>query len=697
MRKIKRYWGLRLRAGASILLGLAATAAGCSGEGVGPYGDSESLGTSSSPLIKGIATSARPEVGIVNGNSAGFCTGTLISQRFFITAAHCIGGNAREASAGNTFTIGSNSYPIVDVYGLDGHPQTVEPGPNGLSIYDIAIGRLATPVPTSVATPATIADREPSNGEWVTDIAYGCTESEGHGNKHYRSFQWPFSDGTLLCGGDSGGPLFLGDLAGQPGELIGINSGTPAFIVFPARVKSRIEALVRSLDGGEQAPLQTGINRSGGDLPGSPVSTASASTCRQACAERPDCRSFTFTSPSSCSLKANVPSGSSSSSSTSGVLWRGLEIGWDRPGPAFAAPITANAEACRDVCSRNTQCRAFSWVASNSACYMKTFVPRAVPVANVTSGISMSQAQFDLPSGTNLGAALSGKTPDTCEQACASNAACKAYTVSLSTQSCQLKSSAGPVDGPLGCTNCVSGIKKPLEMDIDRNGGDIAVQFSVPSAEVCQQRCIADNNCRAFTYATDWQVCYLKGAMMAPVARTGFISGLRGGIETNVDRSGHGDYSVFDLRDCTSQNCDPLIPQNAPEECQARCEQDSNCKEWTLIGTMNGSESDAVEPINRCFLNSTIPHRNVRRGGTIDTSRDRIGGDLPSMPISASSATSCQTKCLNRADCRSFTFSAPSTCWLKSRTPSPQSSTASSGLILDANGVYSGRKGTFTF
>ena len=44
---------------------------------------------------------------------------------------------------------------------------------NGVGPFDVAVGMLARDVPGSI-TPATIADRAPQNGDFLTSYGYGC-------------------------------------------------------------------------------------------------------------------------------------------------------------------------------------------------------------------------------------------------------------------------------------------------------------------------------------------------------------------------------------------------------------------------------------------------------------------------------------------------------------------------------------------
>jgi len=67
-------------------------------------------------------------------------------------------------------------------------------------------------------------------------------------------------------------------------------------------------------------------------------------------------------------------------------------------------------------------------------------------------------------------------------------------------------------------------------------------------------------------------------------------SGLRRGIEINVDRPGN-DIVTVDL-------ADPI-----PEDCQTRCESNPSCRAWSLVTKPSGLLGGDV---NRCSLKSSV-------------------------------------------------------------------------------------------
>lgn len=128
---------------------------------------------------------------------------------------------------------------------------------------------------------------------------------------------------------------------------------------------------------------------------------------------------------------------------------------------------------------------------------------------------------------------LPAATPSMCQQQCADNAACRAWTyVNPGAQGprahCWLKS-AMPLEQADAC--CTSGIKvdvrpgaiRVLQGATDRPGADYA-NFDLPAADyrLCQGECAASSVCRAFTfvdahaYGHDPAHCWLKNAPPPP-------------------------------------------------------------------------------------------------------------------------------------------------------------------------------------
>lgn len=175
-------------------------------------GERAPLEGASEELIGGSYTYERPEVGSISG-----CTATLVGPRLVITAAHCLSYGTRN-TPGNygTFEIrrrsGDSQRFVIERYVSYG---------GSVGGDDIALIRLASAVPSSVATPAGLAPTNPSRGAPLAIYGYGCQARGTRGTWAKQKITTTYGATTTnLCPGDSGGPTITSD-----GRVLRINSG----------------------------------------------------------------------------------------------------------------------------------------------------------------------------------------------------------------------------------------------------------------------------------------------------------------------------------------------------------------------------------------------------------------------------------------------------------------------------------------
>lgn len=196
-------------------------------------------------LLGGTPTQDRTEIGRTNVGG-GSCTGTLITPQVMLSARHCLQYTTCEStqcvnSWGGGYATFQDSSGREHRFGIerwtsfDRHGRLTENSVNQ-QIYDlnatrqdywlsddVALVRLTDPVPSSIATPSSIAAARPSSGDALTVWGYGCTEratQTGGRLKRYRDFSEGISRSNNLCPGDSGGPV----TTGRQGEVLYVNS-----------------------------------------------------------------------------------------------------------------------------------------------------------------------------------------------------------------------------------------------------------------------------------------------------------------------------------------------------------------------------------------------------------------------------------------------------------------------------------------
>jgi hypothetical protein len=187
-----------------------------------------------------------------------------------------------------------------------------------------------------------------------------------------------------------------------------------------------------------RAPLvEAGVDRPGSDYNGFWLPEPRRELCAAQCARESGCRAWTYVAPApggaaACWLKSGIPGGYANAETTSGVVDRTQEVGFDRAGSDFASMAATSPRQCASECAKNARCRTYSYVASWSWCFLKDAAPWPTPNSNVTSGVrgglelAVDRPGGDYKSFRSVSAGVAGR--DECQSSCATESACQAWT-----------------------------------------------------------------------------------------------------------------------------------------------------------------------------------------------------------------------------------------------------------------------------
>jgi V8-like Glu-specific endopeptidase len=200
---------------------------------------------------------------------------------------------------------------------------------------------------------------------------------------------------------------------------------------------------------------------------------------------------------------------------------------------------------------------------------------------------------------------------------------------------------------------------------VTREGLNLGAVQSVSSPNACQDLCLADSACKAWSFSgTSCQLKSFPGRWV-PTHRPAW-SGLRPLVDFGRTR---GPYAAL---------LGGAVESNSAFDCAARCLENSSCQGWRHRSPIS---TDAGVTPGQCQLYSGVGQERqlsstASSGLRPTTPADvNLAGGTYRTVSGLSNANSCATTCAGDGECVAFTFTSSKSCELKNIIPDPVAGT----------------------
>ena len=254
------------------------------------------------------------------------------------------------------------------------------------------------------------------------------------------------------------------------------------------------------------------------------------------------------------------------------------EWGYDRKGDDFDSFRARDLADCKESCRRDRRCQAYT-LTREGICYLKDRIN------------SKKQAN----------GAVTGYRPQPGDE--------------------------GYDDGPRpgGDHDHGGGYGRPSDLTeewgFDRKGDDFDT-FRARNLRDCKRVCSREDRCRAYTYDTRSEICYLKSRINSKKYNSRMVTGYKEDDDSHGDGGygdGHGDERVTEERGYDRRGADyRRFDAYSVERCKRACAEDDRCRAYTF---------DRRD--DRCYLKDEVReaerNRDMVTGRKIDSYDDEDG------------------------------------------------------------------------
>jgi len=233
------------------------------------------------------------------------------------------------------------------------------------------------------------------------------------------------------------------------------------------------------------------------------------------------------------------------------------EWGYDRKGDDYTSFRAYDVAECKASCRRDRRCQAYTFT-NDRVCYLKSRINSKKQAFGAVTGYKQEPSgEPGHPGGGWDGRELTeergydrrgddytsfrARGLGDCKLSCAREERCRAYTFDTRNDVCYLKSRINSAsrngamitgykrdDGGSGSTGGGWGDGGDLteERGYDRKGDDYT-SFRARGLRDCKAACRKDDRCRAYTFDTRNDVCYLKSRINSKKVDSGMVTGYK--------------------------------------------------------------------------------------------------------------------------------------------------------------------------
>lgn len=338
-----------------------------------------------------------------------------------------------------------------------------------------------------------------------------------------------------------------------------------------------------------------------------------------------------------------------------------------------------NPHMCQAMCQANASCEGFSWLSSSKACISYDNDSSFVANEDAVSG-SRASCSPNIKSADYAGTCTLDGTGDAenyevqesftlkrCQHSCLADEECKWFSYNSVEMKCYKKKERGAftkiregdVSGPKFCDSSC------FLKDIQLIGTTVSESWDSLNANHCHHACIANANCKIWSWDGNIQHCMMFGGSTDSSTRytKGFWTGRR-------EPCGQDALYVFPAEECAVRGVkyggthfDILNTINA-SHCQEMCRTSPNCQAFAFDIIWNRCHLLLAVAEQKKVNDSSFISGPKACGSCVSWHSEYISEPLREISSGVNTVEECQLRCQAEAKCTHWSYTASGSCKL---------------------------------